>query len=640
MRRLYVAGTAGHIDHGKSALVRALTGTDPDRLEEEKRRGMTIDLGFAHLDLPSGRRVGIVDVPGHERLIRTMVAGATGIDVVLLVVAADEGVMPQTREHLDILRFLPVRRGVVVLTKVDLVSDPAWLQLVADDVRALVRGTFLEGAPVVSVSSRTGQGIADLIRTLDVLLDEVPERPADAPARLPIDRAFVMPGFGTVVTGTLWSGRIVPGDVLELLPAGLPVRVRGVQSHGVPVPAGVAGSRVAVNLSGVEADQVERGHVLASVGVFRPTTLVDARVRLLPAASPLPHMARIRMYVGADEAIGRLRLLDRPHLEPGQEAVAQIQLESPVVVADGDPFVLRRYSPLATLGGGEILGAHPPRRRRGAASVAAIEQAASAGLDGKVEAAVAASGPAGTTPEDLARALTASRSQVEEATASLQAAGSLLMIRGRLFHREAVRSTSDRILQALEAFHRAHPWRAGMPKDELKTVAFPSGDDRLYAHVLADLATSEQVQEIGGLVRRAEFRPAVSAEEAAVRGRIEAALLRERFAPPGRDELAREVGGGSVFERMLQALRDEGVVVEVAPGMHFHRQALEEIRAIVADEVSKSGSVTVASLRDRLQTSRKYALAVLEYFDTIRVTRRLGDARVLLDRAPASGGRP
>ncbi len=639
MRRLFVAGTAGHIDHGKSALVRALTGTDPDRLEEEKRRGMTIDLGFAHLDLPSGRRVGIVDVPGHERLIRNMLAGATGIDVVLFVVAADEGVMPQTREHLDILRFLPVRRGVVVLTKADLVSDDAWLQLVADDVRALVRGTFLEDAPLVAVSSRTGQGIPELVRTLDALLDGVPERPTDAPARLPIDRAFVMPGFGVVVTGTLWSGRIAPGDVLELLPAGLSVRARGVQSHGSPVPAGVAGSRVAVNLSGVEAGQVARGDVLAAPGVFRPTTLVDARVRLLPSAPALAHMTRVRMYAGADEVIGRLRLLDRPRLDPGDAAVVQISLERPAVVADGDPFVLRTYSPLVTLGGGEVLGAHPPRRRRGAVSVAAIEHVAAAGLAGKVETAAAACGTAGTTADDLARAVTASRDQVDEAVASLQAAGTLLALRGRLFHRDAARSTAERILRVLEAFHRENPWRVGMPKDDLKASAFPSGDDRLYAHALAGLVEAGDVEEVGGFARRAGFAPAVSAEEAAVRDRIAAALLRGKFSPPGREELAREVGGGPAFERMLVALRDEGTVVEVAPGMYFHRQALDEIRRLVAEEVARSGNVTVASLRDRLQTSRKYALAVLEYFDSIRITRRVGDARVLLDRA-AAGDRP
>src|SRR2546426_579146 len=348
MRSLFVVGTAGHIDHGKSALVKALTGIDPDRLEEEKRRGMTIDLGFAHFDLPSGRRAGIVDVPGHERLIKNMLAGATGIDLVLLVIAADEGVMPQTREHLDILRFLPVRTGIVVLNKIDLVEDPSWLALVKDDVKALVAGTFLQGAPVVELSAKTGQGIPELAKVMDQMLDRLPALQMDAPARLPVDRAFTMAGFGTIVTGTLWSGRIAVGDTLELLPQGKQVRARGVQSHGQTVPAGIAGSRVAGNLAGIEKNEIERGNGMVAPGGFKPTNLMDVRIRLLADAPVLPHLTRIRLYLGSDEAIGRLSLLDRPRLDAGGSAVAQVRLETSIVAATGDPFVIRRFSPLIT----------------------------------------------------------------------------------------------------------------------------------------------------------------------------------------------------------------------------------------------------------------------------------------------------
>ncbi|HET6947858.1 MAG TPA: selenocysteine-specific translation elongation factor, partial [bacterium] len=327
--RHFVIGTAGHIDHGKSALVKALTGTDPDRLEEEKRRRMTIDLGFAHFDLPSGRRVGIVDVPGHERLIKNMLAGATGIDLVLLVVAADEGVMPQTREHLDILRFLPVHEGIVVLNKIDLTADRAWVELVKDELASLTHGTFLERAPIIEVSARTGQGLPALVEAMDHALGRMAVRATDAPARLPVDRSFTMAGFGTVVTGTLWSGRVAPGDILELLPQGREVRVRGVQSHGHAVEAGMAGSRVAVNLAGVDKDDVERGHVLATPGVFTPTTRLDVRLRLLPGAPALAHLARVRVYLGADEVIARVAVIDRKRLEPESEADAQLRLERP-----------------------------------------------------------------------------------------------------------------------------------------------------------------------------------------------------------------------------------------------------------------------------------------------------------------------
>lgn len=626
--RHFVVGTAGHIDHGKSALVKALTGTDPDRLEEEQRRGMTIDLGFAHLDLPSGRRAGIVDVPGHERLIKNMLAGATGIDLVLLVVAADEGVMPQTREHLDILRFLPVKHGIVVLNKIDLAGDQDWLGLVKDDLRAVTAGTFLETAPVLEVSARTGEGIPALVDTMDRLLDGVEARTTEAPVRLPIDRAFVMAGFGTVVTGTLWSGRVAIGDVLEILPQRSQVRVRGVQSHGQNVPAGAAGSRVAVNLVGVEKDEVSRGDVLCTPGVYDPTLLIDVRLRLLPTAPALRHLSRVRLYLGSDEAIGRVALLDRARLEPGDAAVGQIRLEKPIVAALNDPFVIRRYSPMLTIGGGEVLNPHPPRRRKGADGVAAIESSA-AGLADRVEGALEQAGKNGAGADELVRAVSAGKAQVEEAAAQLAAQGRVLQIRGRLFHARVEREIAEAVRREVAAYHTATPWRPGMPKDELKARAFGAGDNRLFAEVLEKLLADQVVESMGEFLRRPGFAPSLTAEEARVREMITAALSRGRFAPPSREEIARSAPDGKSFARMFQALLDEGTVVEVAPGVFFHRDALEEIKTIVAAEISAGGTVTVASLRDRLQTSRKFALTVLEYFDTIKLTRRVGDARVL-----------
>lgn len=636
MRNLFVVGTAGHIDHGKSALVKALTGIDPDRLEEEKRRGMTIDLGFAHFDLPTGRRVGIVDVPGHERLIKNMLAGATGIDLVLLVIAADEGVMPQTREHLDILRFLPVRQGIVVLNKIDLVEDPSWLSLVKEDVKTLAAGTLLEGAPVVEVSARTGRGIDALVETMDRMLDRIPVRQVDAPVRLPIDRAFTMAGFGTVVTGTLWSGRIAPGDVLEILPQGQQVRVRGVQSHGQPVAAGIAGSRVAVNLAGVEKDEIERGNVLGTPGIFRPTDLIDARVRLLASAPPVPHLARIRVYLGSDEAIGRLALLDRPRLEPGGTTAAQIRLEKPMVAAEGDPFVIRRYSPMITIGGGEVLDAHPPKRRRGSASAAAIERSGTAGLPERVETAVLETGRNGAAAEELVKKVSAGKAQVDEAISTLATSGQILSIRGRVFHRRTADAVGDAIRHEVAAFHEAQPWRLGIPKEELKTKAFGAGASRLYAHVLAELVTAGAVQESGDFLRQPGHAPALSPLDAKVRDHIVRLLREGKFSPPPREEMARGAGDGAAFDRVFRMLLDEGTIVEVAPGVIFHRGVLDEIKTIVAEEIAARGSITVAGLRDRLQTSRKYALTVLEYFDTIKLTRRVGDARVLISRSPTA----
>lgn len=625
--RHYVIGTAGHIDHGKSALVKALTGIDPDRLEEEKRRGMTIDLGFAHFDLPGGRRVGIVDVPGHERLIKNMLAGATGIDLVLLVVAADEGVMPQTREHLDILRFLPVRGGIIVLNKIDLVQDPAWLDLVTADLATLIRGTFLEHAPVIQVSARTGEGIPALVDTIDHALNGLATRTTDAPARLPVDRSFTMAGFGTVVTGTLWSGRIAAGDTLELLPQRRPLRVRGVQSHGASVQAGFAGSRVAVNLTGVEKGEIERGNVLATPGIFTPTTRLDVRLRLLLGVPPLPHLARIRLYLGSDEVIGRVALLDRRRLEPGEEALTQIRIERETIANAGDPVVIRRYSPMLTLGGGVVTDPHPPLRRRGEA---VSEMPAT--LQERVEAAVETADKTGTTVEELMLSVSAARAQADQAVHSLTAAHRVLQIRGRIFHAGIRDQVASAIRREVAEFHGAVPWRPGIPKEELKTRAFGQGDSRLYADVLEHLVGGGVLEDGGGFVRLPGFLPTISAADAALRAQVAAALLREKFAPPARADLSKD-SDPKTFERVLRTLLDDGTVVEVAPGVFFHKAALEEITRIVADEIGSKGSMTVASLRDRLQTSRKYALTVLEYLDTIRLTRRVGDARVLLDRS-------
>ena len=630
--RHFVIGTAGHIDHGKSALVQALTGTDPDRLEEEKRRGMTIDLGFAHFDLPSGRRVGIVDVPGHERLIKNMLAGATGIDLVLLVVAADEGVMPQTREHLDILRFLPVRTGVVVLNKIDLVTDQAWLALVHDDLRGLTGGTFLEDAPVLQVSARTGRGVAELISTLDRLLDRLPSHASDAPVRLPVDRAFVMTGFGTVVTGTLWSGEIRKGTELEVLPEGRLVRVRGLQSHGIDMEAAVAGSRVAVNVAGVEKTEVARGNALVTPGAFRPTDLIDARVSLLPDAQPLAHLTRVRMYVGSDEVFGRVALLDRPKLAPGDTAAAQIRLERATVAGGGDPFVLRLYSPMRTIGGGVVIAPHPAKRRRGRESAAAIEQAAAASPEHRLEDLLRAAGASGITSAEIVRQTGLTQTQVGTAVQALATAGRLQSVRGRFYHQETADRLAEHMTRAIEEYHRAQPWRIGMSRDDLKTKVFSTGDDRFYANVLDGLGARGAIALRGGFVGRSGFQPIWSESERRTRDAIAAALAAGGASPPARESLERLSPDTKSFARAFQTLLDDGTVVEAAPGVYFHQDAIAAIKQTVISRVAAHGSITVAALRDTLKTSRKFALTVLEYFDTIKFTRRVGDTRVLVKK--------
>lgn len=629
-----VIGTAGHIDHGKSALVRALTGIDPDRLDEEKRRGMTIDLGFAHLDLPGGRRVGVVDVPGHERLIKNMLAGAAGLDLVLLVIAADEGVMPQTREHLDILRFLHVRRGLVVLNKMDLVTDPDWLALVEDDVRALCAGTFLDGAPVLRVSARTGAGLPELAGAIARALEDAPPRDVAGPARLPVDRGFTMEGFGTVVTGTLWSGRIRAGDVLELLPERREVRVRQLQRHGVAVDEARAGQRVALNLAGVGKDEVRRGDVLAAPRTIEPARVLDARIRLLRGAPSLPYRGRIRLYLGADEVIGRVRLLDRTRLEPADSAVVQLLLERPAVAVRGDPFVLRRYSPMTTIGGGEVIAAPAPLRRRGDAAAAEIAALETSGLGARVLAAVRAAGSAGTSVDALSPLLGEGRDRVAAEAEVLIDGAQVLAIRGRLFAAGAADGVRQSILRALAAYHRETPWRIGMPRDDLKTRAFEGGDDRLYGHVFDALAESGEIAVTGERVRVRGFVPARGAADEAAAAAVEGAYREGRYAPPDRAEVLARAADRSAAERMFQALLDEGILVDAGGGVVFHRAALADVETHVREHLARHGEITVASLRDLLGSSRKFTLALLEYFDARRVTRRVGDKRVLVRVPP------
>ena len=645
--RQFVIGTAGHIDHGKSALVKALTGIDPDRLEEEKRRGMTIDLGFAYLDLPSGRRVGIVDVPGHERLIRTMLAGAAGIDLVLLVVASDEGVMPQTREHLDILRFLRPECGVVVLTKIDLVEDPEWLSLLHEEVSQLVEGTFLEGMPVVPVSARTGEGLPELVRIIDALLDEIPPHPQEGLVRLPVDRSFVMPGFGTVVTGTLWSGRIRPGDLLELLPAGKEVRVRGIQSYGQWVDEGLPGTRVALNLVGVSREEVHRGDVLVTPGGFKPATLLDVRVELLPHAPPVAHMTRLRFYLGTAEAFGRLALLDREVLRPGESTVGQLRLETPVVAARGDPFVLRRYSPLQTIGGGRVISPASVRRKRGDAhavgEVLALERMR---VEDLVEKHVLEAGYAGITAETLSHHLGLVLPKIQELVQAMSQSGTAFLLGNKIFHARSLENLKEAILATVAHYHRESPWRLGIPREELKARVFQSGDDRLFSLAMEQLQHGDplgghlhgvpsqgRIVAAGSLVHLEGHRPArTEAEERCLRD-LHRIYIEGRFNPPSKEEgLSRLAQDRTMAEHMFQAALDEGTLVEVKPGMVFSSEALAEVQTIVLRYIQEHGGITVGTLRDLLGTSRKYALAVLEYFDEVGLTKRIGDRRIAVRR--------
>lgn len=608
----FVVGTAGHIDHGKSTLITALTGIDPDRLAEEKRRGMTIDLGFAHMTLPSGREIGIVDVPGHARFMRNMLAGAYGLDAVLLVIAADEGVMPQTREHLDIIDLLEVKRGVVVLTKADLV-EPDWLELVTSEVAEAVKGTVLDAAPIITVSAITRRGLDELVSALDELLGHGAARPNLGRPRLPIDRAFSMSGFGTVVTGTLVDGSLHAGDELELVPGGRVVRVRGLQVHNHAVDSAQPGSRVAANLGGVDKSEVKRGDVLARPGTLHAVRRADARVRVLAsAATPLRHGAELLLHTGTAEVTVRVIVLGADDIAPGREGWVQLYLDRPVAVAARDRFVLRVPSPPATVAGGSFIDVDPRKHPRHDSAVreSLVRRAAGNVLQEELRKY-----PRGVSVAALLKASTAEQADLARLSAK--------RIGDWIYSDDVWATLAGRASQTLEDYHAAHPLRPGMPREELRSrLALPAAS---FGSLVTGMVEEGRAVEHDGSLAAPGHEVALETEQGPASALL--AMLREqRFAPASLSELMRSTGAG---EEVVRALAQRGDIVRVSDDVAFSREAYELALALAKEIVAESGSVTVAQLRDRMGASRRPVLALLEYFDSQRITRRVGDARVL-----------
>jgi selenocysteine-specific elongation factor len=629
----FIIGTAGHVDHGKTALIRALTGAETDRLQEEQERGMSIDLGFADFRLPSGRHAGVIDVPGHERFLKNMLAGAGGIDLVLLVIAADEGVMPQTREHLDILNILQTRRGVVALTKADLV-DEEWLELVQDDIRAALGGSFLADAPIVPVSSVTGAGIPELLALLDRMAEEVPTRTLIGPWRLPIDRVFTIRGFGTVVTGTLIAGIARIGDRVEVLPSGLESRVRSLQVHGASVGTAEAGSRVAMNLAGLEVEALQRGDVAAPPGVYQPTLALDARLDVLESCPrEVKNRMRVRVYLGAAEVLARLNLLDAETLAPGGSALVQLRLETPTVAAKGDRFVLRFYSPMETMGGGAVIDPAPARRHRrfDAAVLANLTVKERGTPEELVAEAVQRHGLTAVAPARIAVDLGLPATEVAELFAALRSRGEIVAIEGESgVHRHRLAAAEAQALGALEAFHAAQPMRAGMSREELRSRLSRQLDARGFTLILGRLEAAGEVVSEAGRVRRAGHEPRFTEGQARIVEALEGGLLRDPFNAPFYEDLVAEAGlPRKAADEVWEALAENGTVVRISAGVFLHRQAVETAVARVREYLREHGQITAAQFRDLVGTTRKYAVPLMEYLDAQRVTRRIGDYREL-----------
>ncbi|MYD52940.1 MAG: selenocysteine-specific translation elongation factor [Chloroflexi bacterium] len=619
---MYVIGTAGHVDHGKSALVQALSGIDPDRWAEEKARGLTIDLGFAWCELPSGRAVSIVDVPGHERFIKNMLAGVGGINLALLVIAADEGVMPQTREHLDILDLLDIDRGLVALTKTDLV-DEEWLALVEEEIVELLADTTLAGSPIAPVSALTGVGVEELQALIDSQIDDLPPIPDQGRPRMPIDRAFSISGFGAVVTGTLLDGEISVGDPVIIEPGRIECRVRGLQSHEETLDTAPPGARTAVNLSGVSANDIERGMVLTSPGWLEPTSAIDIRLRAVAGASrPLPHNATRTLHVGADEVQARIRLLEGDLLASGDSTWAQLRLERPIAAARGDHFVLR--SAEATVAGGRIVDTRPRRHHRNDQSTL---QALQRLLDGSPDDTLLTVLQR-MEPVRWSDLLARSELAVEEASAALerQVSGGAVVVLDEGGMSDSAVLISDLGLGALTARAEAivtdyvnlYPLRAGLPREDLRSrLNLPQ---RAFAFLQELMSNSGQLMVRDGSFDRPDRSVALSEEQQA---QVESLLSRLK------DQGVRPDTDAAFDGDLLEYLEAQGLIVRLKGGVNLERRTFDDMLAETRTLLEAQERATLAEVRDRLGTSRKIAQAFLEHLDTSRVTRRVGDARVL-----------
>jgi selenocysteine-specific elongation factor len=629
--RHVVVGTAGHIDHGKTSLVKALTGTDTDRLPEEKARGITIDLGFAFLEEADGLTIEIVDVPGHERFVRNMLAGVGGIDLALLVIAADEGVMPQTREHLAICSLLRIGTGLVALTKTDLV-EPDWLELVKDDVAGLVRGTFLEGAPILPVSARTGEGLTELRAALHTLAAQAPARAVDQLPRLPIDRVFTVKGFGTVVTGTLVTGRFTADDRVEVYPRGVQAKVRGLQTHGQAVAQALAGQRTAMNLQGIERAAVTRGDVVGTPGALIASPLVDGTLELLEdAPRALKSRDRVRFHTGTSEIMARVLLLDRPELEPGERTFARFRLEAPLVALPGDRFVLRSYSPIVTIAGGTLLDIDPPRfKRKAPALVAHLSLLAEGTPEDIVEEHIRQVQTAGARRGALSGRVPFGPARLADILGALQGSGRILAVERDLFlHPESAERVRSQALAALAEFHRANPLRPGMSREELRRRAGDT-DERIFAHLLGRLEADSLVRTDRDKVRLASHEVQLSPTQQRVVEQVEGDFLRTGAAPPSPEEALAHAGvTGDEEHELFQVLVESKRLVRIKESLFFHTQALDAIQDKLVTLLRERKDIGPGDVKDLLGISRKYAIPLLEYFDGRRVTMRVGERRVL-----------
>jgi selenocysteine-specific elongation factor len=625
--RHLIIGTAGHVDHGKTALIRALTGVETDRLKEEQERGISIDLGFAPLRLPGGEVAGVVDVPGHERFIHNMLAGIGGIDLVLLVVDVNEGVMPQTREHLQILQLLGIPRGIVVLTKCDL-AEADWIDVVEEEVREEVAATFLRDAPCCRVSAVTGEGLPELVKTITEAAAAVPPRDADGPLRLPIDRHFTVAGFGTVVTGTLLSGRVRPGDTVAVLPPGETVRVREVQVHGQKVEQASAGQRVALNLAGLERERIQRGSVVGTPGIFEETARLDARLTLLPGAPrPLKFRDPVHFYLGTARVVGIVALLDREQLQPGESAIVQLHLDRPLVAHRQDRFIIRSYSPMTTIGGGVVIDPNPAKHRRFRAEVMQALAELESGEKSFLLQKLAAQGCARVKELEVLSGMGGER--IAGHLAKLEGEGRVVRLADQWATAETVRAWRARLGEATGRFHVENPLLPGIPRATLKGALPAALAPKAFDQLLAAALEAGELAQRGEHLARPDFAPTLSAAEEQLVARLEAAWREAGAQAKNKQEMCERLGlDPTRVEAGLAYLFGAGRLVKLNEESFFHADTYREALRLLTEHFAGHQTLTLAEFRDTLGSARKQVQAFLEHCDARKYTLRRGDERV------------
>lgn len=629
-----ILGTAGHIDHGKTSLIKAVTGTDTDRLKEEKERGITIELGFASLDLPSGQHLGIVDVPGHEKFVKNMVAGATGIDIVAMVIAADEGVMPQTREHMEICTLLGVKHGLVVLTKIDMV-DEEWLELVREDVRDFTRGTFLEDSPMIAVSSLKGDGIPEFVAQLDELSRQVPEREPSSIFRLPVDRVFTIKGFGTVITGTLISGSINDGAAVMVYPLGITSKIRGIQVHNQSVSSAEAGMRTAINFQGLEKTAIQRGEVLSSPDALKQSYMIDVALNFLASnPKPIKNRTLVRFHTGTCEILGNLILLDREELPPGESTVAQLRLNSPVTLIKEDRFVIRSYSPVRTIGGGEVLNPIPKKHKQfNSATIEGLKQLGDQSPEEIILYHVKESGFAGLVFSDLRIMTNVPDKQLENILQD-QLSKKIIIQSDKenrtYIHIDILEQLKTDMVTYLHTYHKAFPLKTGMPKEELKTKFPLTLAPKLFNLSLNLMIKAEQIVQEENTVRLASHTISLGADQADVKDKILDTYLDSGLQPPYFKELSKTLNiDPSRSREVLMHLVEEGRLVKTKEDLYFHASAIEDLKKKLVAFLEERGEITTPQFKEMTAVSRKYVIPLAEFFDAKNVTLRVGDVRKL-----------